>query len=141
MIIYGSKHSKHNYAQPVLPPGQLVNKLGKYIYKHLDGAFKYEQHDNMCDVYITILYTIPASISKTYGIDDEIHEMTVDLNITAYQNKIRVNIFEITPEECTIGFDVFRPEILTNLQESLELIYNKVVKRISKRYQDWDFIF
>lgn len=141
MIIQASKHAKNNYVDPVIPAGQLVNKIGKYIYKHLDGAYKFEKTPNVCDVYITVLYSIPANIAKTYNIDAELHEMTLNLNITTYQNKIRVNIIEMTPEECTIGFDVFPPEKLQDLNDALDLIYEKVKKRISKRYEDWDFIF
>lgn len=141
MIIYGSKHRKNNYAQPVLPPGQLVNKLGKFLYRHLDGAFKYEQHDNMCDVYITVLYSIPADIATRYELDPEIHEMTIDVNITTYQNKIRVDTIEVSPEECTLGFDLFPPEMMQDLNAALDKVYAKVVKRITNRYKDWDFIF
>lgn len=141
MNIECSKHAKNNYTQPVLPVGQLVNKLGSYLYRHLDGAYKFDKGANMCDVYITVLFSIPANIAKTYGLEAGVNEMTLDLNIATYQNKIRVNITELTPEECTIGFDVFPPEKLVDLETALNLVYEKVKKRISKRYEDWDFIF
>ena len=141
MIINASKHAKNNYTEPVIPAGQLVNILGKYLYKHLDGAYKFEKGSNMCDVYVTVLFSIPADIARKYKLKAGVNEMTLDLNITTYQNKIRLNITEITPEECTIGFDTFPPEKLQNLNDALNLVYEKVKKRVSKRYEDWDFIF
>ena len=66
MIIEASKHAKNNYTEPVVPAAQLVNRIGKYFYKHLEGAFKMEKTANMCDVYTVILYSIPAEIVKVY---------------------------------------------------------------------------
>lgn len=140
MIIQSAKQETKN-KQPIIPAGQLVNKLGNYMYKHLDGAYKFNKFANMCDVYITVLFSIPANVAKLYHLDAGVNEMTLDLNITTYQNKIRVNITELTPEECTIGFDVFPPEKLQNLNDALNLVYERVKKRITKRYEDWDFIF
>ena len=126
-----------------LQAGQQVNRVSKYLYKHLDGAFKLEKHPNMCDVYITLLYQIPRlqqipGKGKEYN---DVKEMTLDLNVTTYQNKLRVNIIEMTPEERTIGHDTYSPEKLIDLEKASELIYNKVVKRVSKAYEEYDFIF
>lgn len=141
MIIESSKHAKNNYVQPVVPAGQLVNKVGNYLYKHLDGAYKFTKGANEYDVYVTVLFSIPANVANIYKLDAGVNEMTLDLNITTYQNKIRLNIIELTPEECTIGFDTFPPEKMQNLEQALNLVYERVKKRISKRYEDWDFIF
>lgn len=138
------KSGKPKNIQPVIPATQLVNKVGKYLYKHLDGGFKYKTSSNMCDVYVTLLYAIPPKLMKVYNLDSkygDVHEMTLDLNITTYQNKIRVNVIEVTPEERTLGFDVFPPEKLQDLQSAKEMIFEKVCKRVSKAYEDWDFLF
>lgn len=139
------KKGKPKSLQPVIPAGQLVNKVGKYIYKHLDGAFKYKVTGNTNDVYITVLYAIPANLVKKFNLTEDkykdVHEMTLDLNITTYSNKIRVNIIEISPEEKTIGYDLYPPEKLQDLLQARELIFDKVKKRICKEYEDWDFIF
>lgn len=127
--------------KPVIPAAQLVNKVGKYIYEHLDGAYKLVKTANTCDVYITILYSIPSDIVKRYGLEAGVHEMTLNLSITHYQNKIRVNIYEMSPEECTIGFDLFPPGKLQDLEVARDLIYSKVRKRIEKYYDGWEFIF
>ena len=130
--------------QNLIPAGQQVNRLGKYLYRHLDGAFKMKKSPNMCDVYVTLLYAIPVNLVKQYRLNEEqskVNEMTLDLNITTYQNKVRVNIIELTPEERTLGFDVFTPEQLQDPNTALKLVYNKVKQRVSKAYEDWDFLF
>lgn len=136
---------KTKSVQPVVPAGQLVNRVGKYLYKHLDGAFKFKISGNTYDVWMTVLYQIPPRLVKIYKLDNpkylDVNEMTLNLNITTYQNKIRVNVIEVTPEEKTIGFDVFPPEKLQDLRQAYELIYNKVVKRVSKEFEDFEFLF
>lgn len=128
-----------------LQPAQLVNKLGKFMYKHLDGAFDIKNTSNTCDVYVTILYAIPREIIELYKIYDpkysEVNEMTIDINLTTYQNKIRVNTIEKTPEEKTLGFDLFPPDKLEDLNKALELVYTKVCRRIEKEFEDFEFIF
>jgi hypothetical protein len=143
-IVCKSKGNISNNSS-TLQAGQQVNRVGKYLYKHLDGAFKMQNSANMCDVYMTVLYQIPLVLLKKYNISEkayqEVQEMTLNLNITTYQNKVRINIIEVTPEEKTIGFDVYTPEELENLQQSAEKIYQRVVKRIEKEFQDYEFLF
>lgn len=126
LIIFSSTQQK-------LSANQQVNRVGKYIYKNLDGAFKFKTSSNMCDVYITLLYEVPGS--------NDVQEMTLDLNITTYQNKLRVNIIELTPNERTLGYDLYLPEKLEDLEEAKKMILQKVIKRISKAYQDYNFLF
>lgn len=126
LIIFSSTQQK-------LSANQQVNRVGKYIYKNLDGAFKFKTSSNTCDVYITLLYEVPGS--------NDVKEMTLDLNITTYQNKLRVNIIELTPQERTIGYDLYKPEDLMNLEEAKKTILQKVIKRISKAYEGYNFLF
>lgn len=119
-----------------VPPTLQVNKVGKYLKQHLDGAFKLNISSNMCDVYVTILYEIPPS--------PEIHdlnEMILDLNITTYQNKLRVNIIEVSPKERTLGYSLFDTKKITKLEDMKDAIFQKVIKQISKAYEDYDFVF
>lgn len=140
------KHSKlvHSASQPVkLQAGQQVNRVGKYLYKNLDGAFKIKNSSNTCDIYSTVLYQIPY-LQRIPGKGTEyndVHEMTINLNITTYQNKVRINIIEMDPNERTIGYDLYDPETLKDLEFATKLIYSKVCKRISKAYEDYDFLF
>lgn len=145
MRINASKHAKNNYMEPIVPAAQLVNRIGKYFYKHLDGAFKIEKAANTCDVYVVVVYSLPADIVKKYKITNpeyvDVNELTIDISITTYQNKVRVNLIEVTPNERTIGFDTFPPEQLQDMQYAYELIYSKIKKRIEKRFEDFDFLF
>lgn len=129
--------------KPKLQAGQQVNRVGKYLYNHIDGAFKIAKSPNMCDVYFTLIYQIPylqriPGRGKEYN---DVHEMTINLNITTYQNKLRVNTIEMTPEERTLGFDLFLPEKLEDLEEAKKLILSKIQKRVIKAYKDYDFYF
>lgn len=117
--------------QQVLPASKQVNRVGKYLYKFFKGI-KYTTSSNMCDVYITLLYAEPGS--------NDVQEIILDINITTYQNKIRVNIIEVTPQERTIGFDLYTSEEIMNLQEASKKIYQKILKRVSKAYEDFDFL-
>ena len=137
--------SNSNKPGTQLQPGQQVNKIGKYLYKHLDGAYKIEFSVNTCDVYVTLLYQLKY-LNRIPGRGREyngVHEMTLNLNITAYNNKsIRVNVTELTPEERTIGHQVYSPEIVFNLEEAKKVIFGKIVKQVSKLYEEeYDFIF
>lgn len=129
--------------QPKLHSNQQVNRVGKYLYNHIDGAFKYKTSSNMFDVYFTLLYQLPIETQDWSKGEDynDVHEMTINLNITTYQNKLRVNIIELTPNQKTIGYDLYLPEQMINLEEARKLILDKVVKRVSRAYKDYEFLF
>ena len=112
---------------------QQVNRLGKYLYKYLDSAFKYTTSSNTCDVYFLLLYQIPGQL--------DVQEMNIDISITTYQNKIRVNVLEVSPNERTLGCYTFSLAVVENLENAKNLILDKVVKRVSKVYEDYDFVF
>lgn len=116
----------------------LVNKIGKYLKKNLDGAFKYGTSSNMCDVYTTLLYQLKPEFG---GKVNDVEEMTIDINITTYQNKIRVNTIEIAPAQRTLGFDLFEPEQLLDLAKAKDLILKKVIRRIQKAYEDYLILY
>lgn len=129
--------------QKQLQAGQQVNRVGKYLYKNLDGAYKINYSQNTCDVYVTLLYQIPymnqiPGKGKEYN---DVKEMTLNLNITTYQNKLRINIIEMDENEQTLGHNVYSPEQLENLSQAKELIFKNVVKHVSKAYKDYDFLF
>lgn len=119
-----------------LSANQQVNRIGKYLYKNIDGSFKYRTSSNTADVYFTIYYQSPDS-----GVEDDVSEMVIDLNITTYQNKIRVNVIELSPEERTLGYDLYLPEDAADLPTIQHTILNKVIRRVSKAYQEYNFIF
>lgn len=138
-------YAKGSGNEQKLQAGQQVNRVGKYLYKHLDGAYKMTKSPNMCDVYITVLYQIPHRLIIKYGLEEskyeKVNEMTVDLNITTYQNKLRINVIEMTKNERTLGHNVYDPSKLENLEEASKKIYDNVCKKLAKAFEDYEFLF
>lgn len=120
--------------------GQVVNKVGSYLYNHIDGAFKFEKSPNMYDVYFIVLYQIPEE-NRTTAKDDEIHELPIDLNITTYQDKIRVNIIVQDEYEKTLGTKTFSYDKLDDLEKLRQTVLSFVEKKVTKEYEEYDFIF
>ena len=115
-----------------------ANQVGKYLYNHIDGAFKKVNSSNTCDVYMTVLYQLPWEV-RPIGKFDVVEEMTLVISITHYAGKIRLNVIEVSPEEVTLGHIVF-PE--TTPMESLpELAMTKIRKFLSKYYAEYDFLY
>ena len=126
-----------------IPASKQVNRVGKYLYKHLNGAYNMNTSSNTCDVYVTLLYQLPRpkqipGKGKEYN---DVHEMTLNLNITTYQNKLRVNIIEMTPQQRTLSFETYSPELMMDLENAKHLIYGKVVKAVKRAYKDYNILF
>ena len=121
-----------------LPASTQVNRVGKFLYNHLDGAYKYTKSSNMYDVYVTLLYQLKPEYG---GGVNEVEEMTININITTYQNKVRVNTIEMTPMERTLGYDIMKPEEMIDLQKAMEIIKWKVGNRIRKAYKEYIILF
>lgn len=116
-----------------------VKRIGKYLYKNLDSAYNYKSSSNMFDVYFTLYY---QEKHPTLGIAiNDIKEMNIDINITTYQNKVRVNVIEMTSAERTLGYNLYRPEKLDDLPAAMKLIWSSIVKKVEKAYADYEFIF
>lgn len=122
-----------------LQGGQLVNTLGNYLYRHIDSAYNKEKSSNMIDIYFTVIYQLKEE-NRT-PTDKDMHEMNLNINLTTYADKIRMNIIELSPEEVTIGFNTFSIDKLQDMNSAYTLIMNTVKKRLSKKYQDYDFLF
>lgn len=122
----------------VPPASQLVNRFGKYLYNHFIGAYKYKKSGNMYDIYCTLLYELQEEYGGTLN---DVHEMTININLTSYQNKIRVNTIETAPEERTLGCDVFKPEALMDLEAARLKIEKTVRKRIETAYKDYKVLY
>lgn len=120
--------------------GSQVNKVGKYLFEHIDSSYKFEKSPNMYDVYITVFYQVPAD-ERVKPEDEDLKEMHIDINITTYQNKLRVNVIEDDENEMTIGHFTVTDEQLRDIESAKDLIYNQVIKKVSKAYQDYDFVF
>jgi len=123
---------------------ELVNRVGKHLYEHIDGAYKFSKGPNHFYVYMTVLYELPVYVGKNqvrkYS-EDGMQEIDVVLDITTYQNKIRVNTILKDPDEVTVGFDLFRPNQFEDLHEGCEKIEQKVRKRIDNYFEDYETLY
>ena len=123
---------------------ELVNRVGNHLYKTIDGAYKFKKSANTYDIYMVVLYELPVYVGKgmirKYD-ENGMQEVNVNLNITTYQNKIRVNTILLTPEEVTLGFDLFPPKDFIDLHLGCEKIEQKVRKRIDKYFEDYETLY
>lgn len=126
--------------QQVLPASKQVKRIGQYLYKHIDGAYDFKSSSNNYDVYFLLLYELRKELREP-GKDYPVQEMRININVTTYQNKVRINIIEITPKERTIGFDLYTPEKVQDLQKAYSVIMEKIYKRIYKAYEDYYFLY
>ena len=126
--------------QQVLPASKQVKRIGQYLYKHIDGAYDFKSSSNNYDVYFLLLYELRKELREP-GKDYPVQEMRVNINVTTYQNKVRINIIELTPKERTIGFDLYTPEKVQDLQKAYPVIMEKINKRIYKAYEDYYFLY
>ena len=132
---------------------QIVNSIGKYLYKNLSGAINFKKSSNMFDVWTIVLYQIPQEIAKKYNLSIEesqqVNEMLLDINLTGYNTKIRVNIIEESPDEMTIGSQTFDLEkyktrytnqqaCFTAIKDSIEAY---IIRRLKHRYEDYEFLY
>lgn len=121
-----------------IPASLQVNRIGKYLSKHLDGVYKTKKDRNTYDLYVHFIYQSFPEYTET----PPINELDIIISITTYQNKIRVNTIELTPDERTLGFDLIDPKLMDNLEEAKRYILNVVKKRVRKAYPDMiDFGF
>lgn len=126
--------------QQILPASKQVKRIGQYLYKHIDGAYDFKSSSNNYDVYFLLLYELKKELREP-GKDYPVQEMKININVTTYQNKVRINIIEITPKERTIGFDLYTPEKVQDLQRAYPVIMEKIYKRIYKAYGDYYFLY
>ena len=127
----------------MIPISQLVNKIGKYLYRNIDGRERIKFTGNTCDIYLTVYYQIPAHLqdcSADKSVND-VQTMLVNINITTYQNKVRVNTITVTPEAKTLGFDLYYPEECQITSTICQKIYSKVCTRIAKAFKEFEFLF
>ena len=126
-----------------IPPNQLINKVGKYLKKSIDGAYSYSTGVNVCFVKLIAYYQIPKFPDKPGGeiTYSDMKEMVFEIGLTTYSNKVRVNIIELDPKEQTIGHFVVEPKKLYDMVEARKLILDKINKILNKYFEGYIFIF
>lgn len=128
----------------MIPTSQLVNKIGKYLYKHIGGADRYKISGNQNDIWFTVLYQIPEYSTRPgegMRYSDEVYDMQININVTTYRNKIRVNLIEVSPEERTLGHFVYMPEQVQQVATICNVIIQDIAKKLNKVFADYNFIY
>lgn len=123
---------------------QQVNSIGKFLYKNIDSAYNFRKSTQQFDLYIIVLYEVPKDIIDGYNLDesyDELYEMKININLTTYQNKLRINFIELDPEEATIGHKTYNLDRYKDYYELRDNIVNYLLACLDKRYEGYDFIF
>ena len=124
---------------------KVVNSVGKYLYRKLEGSYSFKKTSNTAEVKSTILYQIPKEVSDRYNLDkdvrDEVKVMDVTIDVTTYADKIRVNVIEVTPEEKTIGFKTFKSSIFQDMSTGLLNVYGFVTSSIEKEFYGYTVLF
>ena len=122
--------------------GSIVNRVGTYLKNNIDGAYNLKKSSNTCDVYMMVLYQIPQENRRPNNREDEeMLEMDLDINVVGYDNKIRVNVIEVSESEKTLGSYTYKKEQLEDLEKLKDSILDKIQKKLIKEYSDYDFVF
>lgn len=129
--------------QPKIQSSKLVNKVGRYLYKNIDGAFRMKSSSNTFDVYITLLYQLLPEFRSPRNSKEanDVQEMTLNLSITTYQNKIRLNIIEVDPNERTLGYFLYPPELFDNMESAFTKIKRDSNQTVKKKYDRYEILF
>lgn len=123
---------------------QNVNTIGKFLYKNLDGAFDFAKSSNTFEIWCTVLYQIPVQVIRKYNLPEsmqDVNEMTINLNLTTYSDKIRFNIIEVSPNETTLGCKVCKVSKYSDYYQLRDDIFEYLQRSLLKRYQNYDFLF
>ena len=120
------------------PLTRLVKDLGNEMYKKLYGRDKRQSSSDTFDVWTTLLYHLKEELG---GDPNEVEEMTININLTTYSNKIRVNTIEVSPDERTLGCDIFIPASYPDITSLSNAIYKKISQRIRNAYEDYIILF
>lgn len=126
-----------------IPGSQLVNRLGKYFKKSIDGVYSIKFQPNECVVKFVVYYQAPFmsnDIHKGRQLSDLL-EMNIECNITTYSDKIRVNLIELSPDEMTIGQFIISTSKFDDWVYGREFLWNKIVDKLYETFEGYEFIF
>ena len=128
-----------------MPLNKIVNSIGKYLYKNLEGSYSLKKHSNSCEVKFTVLYQIPKNVSDKYSLAkaerDKVNVMDVCADVATYGNVLRVEILQITPESKTVAFKSFKAPAPLNVQKFLKRVLQFVTSSIEKEYEGYEVLF
>lgn len=128
---------------PKIPVNQQVNRLGRWLNQNLDGVYKFKIGVNTCDIYLVVYYQYemmgerPGDPKRM----SDLYEMKLNINITTYSNKIRVNLIELSPEERTLGHFVINDDLAQDIAVCRKYVLEKVQSILHKVFEGYEFIF
>ena len=117
--------------------GSYVNRIGKYLKQHMDGSYKIKFSPMECEVFFQMLFEVPEN-RETYG------EIRFVISTVSYQNKLRINITELTEREKTIGQLILKDADVANMTDFEEVRYkviNSINKYLEKEYPGYYLVF
>lgn len=116
-------------------PNQYVNKVGKYLNKSVDGAYKIKFGPDYSEVYIQVLF-------QEKGRPETFDETVVRANVTSYQDKLRINFIEDDDREKTLGQLILKANEITNGMPYIkEKVRTALTKAMFKEFGDYEFVF
>lgn len=147
MKILAKKQFNDEYYNRLPLPSQ-VKRLGKYLKDHLEGVYKVQEPPNEYIIYTTILYQVAPEVRRAMkpyqkefqGIEEEIYEMGIYLNITTYGEYIRVNVIQLDEYEQTLGFLRLDHKDLMSLPYCKDKILRYTKKVIEKHYEGYEVL-
>lgn len=125
----------------VVSLNKLINQIGKYLYNHIDGALSYKTSANHATVEMMILYQRKLEDRTENQNEDDMHEMHLELDLTTYSDKIRLNIIRLDKSEKTLGSYTIRVDQPIDYTEVQNQVMSKVRKSLIKEYNMFEFIF
>lgn len=117
--------------------GAYVNRIGKYLNQKLDGAYKIKFYPMECEVYVRMMFEIPEN-RESFG------EIRFMISIVSYQNKLRINITEISSKEKTVGQIIIKSadlDTMSDFREIRDKIYNSIEKFLGKEYPGYYLVY
>jgi len=124
-----------------VPASSQVNRVGKYLYKNIEGSFKSRMSPNTYELWFYLLYETPDAGPQYSKVVEGIGEVIINLNITTYRNNIRVNTIMVKPDDKVLGFDLFKPEDMVDLASARVSILSRVAKRIEKAFDGYEVMY
>lgn len=126
-----------------LEPGQIVKILAKYLYEHIDSAYKIVTKANLSEVYMVVYYQIPQLSRKpterrSYS---ELYEMTLQISITTYKDKIRINLTVMDPDKVTLSFRTYSTDMFYDLPLAKSLILKHIQEKLIRTFDEYEFVF
>lgn len=126
-------------------PSQVPGRLGKSLYKKIDGSYSYKTTSNSSEVRFTVLYQIPPEVSERYNLSqderEKVNVMDLLLSITTYSNKIRVELVELSPKEKTVAFKTFPADLFIDMPKGTSSVVSFIRSSVYKEFDGYNVLF